>query len=804
MDIKLGEGKTELSTRSRWWQTSLALDCFWSAALAAVLVVLLHESLFGGKGLVPADGVLNLPPWNDPTRPGNYLLVDQANTFVPQHEFVHQHVLRGKFPLWNPHLGCGMPNLASMHGALLFPIQLLLSPVDPFYASGPAAFLKLFLAGLFTMWYVRLLGASRAAAFLSGTVFSLCGFMIVWLGHPHVNCAMWLPLLLYFVEKSFRYGAGNLFAAPILRNWIGFAVVFGCMLLGGHPPTAMHVTIAVGVYFLFRLIEFRREQPLQRVALLAVALVAGVLLAAPQILPYLEYYRQSSSSLSSASLNRWATHLTPNTLIHFLLPKISGNPAAGFEDLAAILRMEKIHNFSERTAYVGVLPLFLAACAVICRRCKFAKFYLFLAIGSALVVYGVPPLPFVLRALPVLHDVNHVRLLLLIGFSAAVLAGLGWDAISQTQCGRKALGVAVGFWAVAGLALLWVWLNARQQFKSLDSAHRLFLTQQIFVFVGGLIAVGVLVFWARQRRRWFAQVICFSWAAGDLLWFGLGYNPAIPRDRYYPRTAAIEWLQQAASVSRVFGIGQMLVPNTANVFDLSDARGCDFMSVRRYEELITDKAGDFSFYNYASSFPQSFPLLNVRYVLSATALPLNPQLFDLVYSNEISIYRFKACLERALVVMDYQVERDPALVLARVRSGNFDPRQTVLLEEEPHLAGVNHETPAEAVGSASVRITSYEPDEVKIIASLPRPGFLLLLDTYFPGWTAFVNDQATPIYRADYNFRAVSLPAGPSTIRFVYRPRSFHVGMALGSATLLALILVWFWRGKSPANTSEV
>ena len=128
----------------------------------------------------------------------------------------------------------------------------------------------------------------------------------------------------------------------------------------------------------------------------------------------------------------------------------------------------------------------------------------------------------------------------------------------------------------------------------------------------------------------------------------------------------------------------------------------------------------------------------------------------------------------------------------------------MLLEEEPHLAGVKHETPAEALGSASVRITSYEPDEVKIIALLPRPGFLLLLDTYFPGWIAFVNDQATPIYRADYNFRAISLPAGPSMIRFAYRPRSFHVGMALGSATLLALILVWFWRGKSPANTSEV
>jgi hypothetical protein len=807
MDIKPAEGKVELSTLPRWWQTSFALDCFWSAALAAILIVLLHESLLGGKGLVPADGVLERPPWNDPTHPRNYLLVDQSTIFIPQHQFVHQQVTRGKFPLWNPNLGCGMPNLASMQGALLFPIQLLLSPIDPFYASGPAAFLKLFLAGWFTIWYLRLLGASRAAAFLSGTVFSLCGFMIVWLGHPHVNCAMWLPLLLYFVEKSFRFqdAAWNAFAAPILRNWIGFAVAFAFMLLGGHPPTAMHVTIAVGIYFLFRLIEFRRDQPFPRLGLLVVALVAGALLAAPQILPYLEYYRQSSSSLSSASLNRWATHLTPNSLIYFLLPQISGNPAAGFEDLAAIFRMDNIHNFNERTAYIGVLPLFLAICAVVCRRCKFARFYLLLAIGSALIVFGVPPFPFILRALPVLRDVNHVRLLLLIGFSAAVLAGLGWDGIRQMQSRQKAVGVAIGFWAVTGATLIWVWLTVKPQTQSLDGAHRLFLTHQIFVLVGGLIAIGVLVFWPKQRSRWFAQAICLGWAAGDLLWFGLGYNPAIPHDRYYPRTAAIEWLQQNASAVRIFGWGSALMPNTANVFDLSDVRGSDFMSLRRYEELITDKAGDFSFYSFASSFPQSFRLLNAKYVLSAGALPLNSDLFDLVYSREISIYRFKACLERALVVFDYQVEREPTSVLARVRSLNFDPRQAILLEEEPQLTSVSRKSvTAEVGGTASASITSYEADEVKIAASLPRPGFLLLLDTYFPGWTALVNNRATPIYQADYNFRAVSLPAGPSTIRFTYRPRSFQAGLALASASFLALVVVWFWRGRAPANTGQV
>ncbi len=243
----------------------------WVVALAVVLFILLHESLIGGKGLVPADGILHFPPWNDKTAPSNYRLCDQDRVFIPQHEFVHQQLLRGHFPLWDPYLDCGKPNLGSIQGALLFPISLLLMPLDPFYASGLAAFIKLCLAGSFTMLYLRLLGASHAAAFLSGLAFSLCGFMIVWLGHPHVNCALWLPLLFYFVEKSFQPGSGpplNLLTGPSLRAWIGFAVSFGFMILGGHPPTTIQITLVVLFYFLFRLREHRREQPFRRAGLL--------------------------------------------------------------------------------------------------------------------------------------------------------------------------------------------------------------------------------------------------------------------------------------------------------------------------------------------------------------------------------------------------------------------------------------------------------------------------------------------------------------------------------------------------------
>lgn len=790
MNIKTKEGNEHASSRIPWWQTSRGLDIFWAAALAAVLFFLLHDSLVGGKGLVPADGVLKYAPWSDPGRIGNHLLRDQYDVFIPEHEFVRQQLEQGNFPLWDPQVDCGVPVLASMQGALLFPMQLLFARVEPFYASGPAAFLKLFLAGWFMMLFVRLLGASRPAAFISAIAFCLCGFMIVWLGHPHVNCAMWLPLLLYFVEKSFRVETEGRVSAAVVRSWIGFAVTYGIMMLGGHPPTQVHVTIAVALYFLFRMVTCRREQRWPQVGLVVLALVAGALLAAPQILPFLEYTRESSSGLASAVVNRGASHLSPSTLIHFLLPHISGNPAAGFEDHASLFGLEKEDNFNERTGYIGILPLFLAVCTVARWRCQFTRFFLGLAVGCALVVYGVPPFSYVLKLLPVLHDINHTRLLLLVSFSLAVLAGLGWDAVVQLDSRRRMFWVAGGFLVVGLAVLIWAWLKMEPQFSTFEAAYRSFLLQNVFVLLGGLVFIVALVVWP---KRWFAWAAFLVWAAIDLLWFGTGYNPAISRDRYYPSTPAIQWLRQDPSAFRIMGIGHVLPPNTANVFGLYDVRGYDFTTVRRYEELISGSGGNFLFFNSAPTFPLSFPLLNAKYVLSEKPLPLNPQVFEPVYANEISIYRYKACVDRASVVFDYQVEKDPKAVLDRVRSLNFDPTKVLLLETEPELA---REGQSVGVTNAAVQITGYRADEVQLTASLPKPGFLLLLDTYFPGWKATVNGRETSIYRADYNFRAVALPAGNSTVRFVYEPMSVRVGGVLAGVMLMGLVVVWFWSGR--------
>ncbi len=85
-------------------------------------------------------------------------------------------------------------------------------------------------------------------------------------------------------------------------------------------------------------------------------------------------------------------------------------------------------------------------------------------------------------------------------------------------------------------------------------------------------------------------------------------------------------------------------------------------------------------------------------------------------------------------------------------------------------------------------------------ASCPKPGVLVRRELVFPGWHASIDRRATRIRSFDRIFQSVALPAGPSVIRFNYRPpfildaECAFVLAALVSASLLARV------GFSPAR----
>ena len=116
---------------------------------------------------------------------------------------------------------------------------------------------------------------------------------------------------------------------------------------------------------------------------------------------------------------------------------------------------------------------------------------------------------------------------------------------------------------------------------------------------------------------------------------------------------------------------------------------------------------------------------------------------------------------------------------------DFDPAKTVVLEQEP-AEGPSQATEPSGSDLTGAEIKLYTPHRVEIEANLDADGFLLLSDTFYPGWRAYVDGQEVQVYRADYLFRAVPAPAGRSEIVLVYRPLSVSLGVVISAASLLA------------------
>ena len=112
----------------------------------------------------------------------------------------------------------------------------------------------------------------------------------------------------------------------------------------------------------------------------------------------------------------------------------------------------------------------------------------------------------------------------------------------------------------------------------------------------------------------------------------------------------------------------------------------------------------------------------------------------------------------------------------------------VILEGPEIEDGVRRPDPGAA------RIVEYESARVVCEVDARTSGYLVLLDSYYPGWRAYLEGKEAEILRANYAFRAVRVPEGKHRVEFVYRPRSFYAGLSVTGVALLIGIAALFWQ----------
>ena len=167
--------------------------------------------------------------------------------------------------------------------------------------------------------------------------------------------------------------------------------------------------------------------------------------------------------------------------------------------------------------------------------------------------------------------------------------------------------------------------------------------------------------------------------------------------------------------------------------------------------------------------------------------------YPIAYSDENSfVYENRTPLPRASIVHNAIQVDTPEEALAYFEEASLDPRQTVVLETDTKLP-----PPVQPPAGSSAVIINETPQRLEIEVTATADGYLVLLDTFYPGWVARIDGQSRPIYRANYIGKAVFIPAGRHTVQFAYRPLSFRVGIWLSLFMLFLLIIVAVMKNHS-------
>jgi hypothetical protein len=164
-------------------------------------------------------------------------------------------------------------------------------------------------------------------------------------------------------------------------------------------------------------------------------------------------------------------------------------------------------------------------------------------------------------------------------------------------------------------------------------------------------------------------------------------------------------------------------------------------------------------------------------------------------SSDIKLYENQAAMSRAFVVQDVislpDTDEGTAAALAVMSDPAFDPAQTAIIHRN---SSVGAQRAAPLQGQPTATITAYTPQRIVIQTQSETEGYLVLTDTYYPGWQAFVNGAATPVHRADILFRAMQVPAGASEVIFEYRPAWLPGAQIAGGVSWTLLIVTLLWR----------
>ena len=703
---------------------------------------------------------------------------DMGQFGYPLAQFHREAFWRGEIPLWNPLNNCGLPFLAQWNTLVLYPGSLIYLLLPLPWSMNWFMFAHLFLAAA-GMYALALRWTNdRFAASVAGLAFAWNGLTLHALMWPNNLAALgWMPWVVLALERVWREGGRRIFVGSL---------VGAMQMLTGAPEIILITWLIISVFWLRDFVS--RAAPRAKL-ILRFALCGAIVFAlcAVQLLPFLELLLHSDRNTAyggpiwSMPLWGWA---------NFLVPMFGCTPS-----IVGVYSQDSQQWTSSYYLGIGTVAFALLAWRARDARVKWlggiAVAGLVLALGHDAYVYAV-----LKKVLPVLGFIRFpIKYVVLVVFALPLMAAFGVKAFRDlSERRRRAWSdpMLIAVVALVGLIVLFAIIRpiagTSSQTMLISAASRigflllavaaLFLSQD-----GGLL-----------KRR--ATLVLFLIALGaDVLTHMPRQNPVIPNAAYGPLP-----FDEMANMPRP-GEGRAMIspPMNQALAGLAN-RDPLAMFVGHRRMLLSDcnlldhvpKVDGF----YSLYLREAEQVTRRLYRSTNYHLPLLDFLGVTQLSDATELFAWHT---RSNAMPLVSAGQEPAFAATAetfegIFAPTFAPQRVVYfpLEAKAVLGDVR---------GGQCKIISFQMNRESAAAEVEAsaPSVVLVSQAHASSWRAFVDGQSTPIWKANYGFQAVVVPAGRHRVELRYKNRLFRSGAILSALTLLACVALLARRSTSVA-----